>query len=311
MRRETINYFTVGLFVLAGIGFLLLVLYRMTGAGVSTDTYYTYYRNVAGVMHGTLVTYEGYSVGQVAAIEPQRDDSGLRYRVALELKKGWQIPVNSVASVTSAGLLADTVVNINEGDATDYLQPGGEVRGRAGVDLFAVLGDVAADFGDLSEDAIKPLITTLHQTVSRLSQDIESRLPGILERIDSMAGKLDDSATHVAAIVNEQTETQARRILNNTDKAAEAFNHLSGSLLSVQSDVTHLIRELDGLVSESRPDVQKSLLDLRDTLEQVSRSSGDILMNLEGAARNMNEFSRRVRENPASLLTTKAPEDQR
>ena len=262
-------------------------------------------------MHGTLVTYEGYSVGQVAAIEPQRDDSGLRYKVALELKKGWQIPVNSVASVTSAGLLADTVVNINEGDATDYLQPGGEVRGRAGVDLFAVLGDVAADFGDLSEDAIKPLITTLHQTVSRLSQDIESRLPGILERIDSMAGKLDDSATHVAAIVNEQTETQARRILNNTDKAAEAFNHLSGSLLSVQSDVTHLIRELDGLVSESRPDVQKSLLDLRDTLEQVSRSSGDILMNLEGAARNMNEFSRRVRENPASLLTTKAPEDQR
>lgn len=310
MRRESINYFAVGLFVLAGLGLLLAVLYRITGASGQTETYYTHYDNVAGVIAGTLVTYEGYSIGHVAAIEPQREVSGLRYRLALKVKQGWSIPVDSIASIYAEGLLADTVINIQEGKAMQYLKPGDEVQGREGVDVFAALSAVADEFGELSRGSIRPLMDTLKQTVTRISGDMETHVPQILERVSNMTEKLDNSSSHVAAILNQETEAQARRILNNTDRAAEAFNHLSNSLLSVQSDVTHLIKELDGLVSESRPDIQKSLLELRDTLEQVSRSSGDILMNLEGASRNMNEFTRQIRENPASLINTRAPTDR-
>lgn len=310
MKRESVNYFVVGLFVLLGLGALLVTFYRLSGAGGQTDRYYTQYRNVAGVTAGTQVTYEGYVIGHIAEIEPQRDTSGIQYRLALNLKKGWSIPDDSSASVYADGLLADTVINIREGRSKTYLQPGDDINGKPTVDLFAALGAVAGEFGDLTQSSIKPLMETLRQTIVRIGGDIETQLPAILARVNSMTEKLDRSATHVAAIVDARTENQARRILDNTDRAAEAFAYLSKNLLSVQSDITHLITELDGLVSESRPDIQKSLLDLRDTLEQVSNSSGDILMNLDNASRNVNEFTRQIRQNPTTLLKSRAPTDK-
>ena len=310
MKRESVNYFAVGLFVLSGAIALLATFYRLSGASGDTDRYYTHYRSVAGVTAGTQVTYEGYVIGHIAAIEPLRDASGTRYRLALNLKKGWKIPADSSASVYADGLLADTVINIREGQSGRYLQPGDDITGKPVVDLFAALGAVAGEFGDLTQSSIKPLMETLRQTIIKISDDIELQLPEILTRVNSMTRKLDKSATHVAAIVDEKTESQAHRILDNTDKAAEAFAYLSKNLLSVQSDVTHLITELDGLVSESRPDIQKALLDLRDTLEQVANSSGDILMNLDNASRNVNEFTRQIRQNPAALINSKAPGDK-
>ena len=310
MKRESVNYFAVGIFVLLGFGMLLAVMIHLTGASGKTDQYYTHYQNVAGISPGTQVTYEGYSIGHIGEIVPERDESGMHYRVALELKTGWDIPTDSIASVYADGLLADTVINIKEGQSESYLQPGDEITGRPTVDLFAVLGAVAGEFGDLTESSIKPLMETLRQTIVSISDDINAELPEILTRVSSMTVKLDESAARMARIVDQKTENQARRILENTDKAAEAFAYLSKNLLSVQSDVTHLITELDSLVSESRPDIQKSLLDLRDTLEQVSNSSGDILMNLEGASRNVNEFTRQIRQNPTTLIKSKAPSEQ-
>ncbi len=310
MKRESVNYFTVGLFVLLGLGALLATFYRLSGASGQTDQYYTQYRNIAGVTAGTQVTYEGYVIGHIGDIEPRQDASGTSYRLALHLKKGWNIPDDSSASVYANGLLADFVIDIKEGQSKNYLQPGDAINGKPTVDLFAALGAVAGEFGDLTQSSIKPLMATLHNTIEGISADIESQLPGILTRISSMTEKLDKSATHVAAIVDEKTASQARNILDNTEQAAEAFAFLSKNLLSVQSDVTHLITELDGLVTEIRPDIQKSLLDLRDTLEQVSNSSGDILMNLDNASRNVSEFTRQIRQNPTTLINSRAPTDK-
>jgi len=310
MKRDTINYFAVGLFVIVAMSVLLVVLYRMTGAGGEYDAYYTYYRNVTGLAEGTPVTYEGYAFGRVASIEPERRDDGTYYRVGLQVRPGWRIPDDSVARIYSEGLLADTVVNIDEGGSTSYLSPGDTLKSQPAVDLFALLGQVAGDFDELSEGSIRPLLDTLRGSLTRVGTEIEGKLPVILTRLESMAGKLDDSATRMAAILDQKSVEQSRRILANADLAAADFRKLSQSLVSINSDITHLITELDGLVSESRPDVQRSLMELRHTLENVSRYSGDILMNLEGASRNINEFSRAIRENPGRLLGGSAPRDK-
>lgn len=309
MKRETINYFAAGVFVIVSVTLLLVVLYRITGTGGVSDTYYTDYPNVAGLSEGTLVTYEGYAFGRVASIRPQRAGKGISYRVELQVQPGWRIPADSVARIYSEGLLADTVVDIDEGTSAQFLEPGGTLRGAPAVDLFALLGQVAGDFNQLNEGSIRPLLETVRGSVTRVSGAIEDKLPGILSRLDTMSVKLDDSATHMAAILDRQAVARSRRILGNADQAAENFLDLSQSLAGIKKDITHLIDELDALVSDSRPDVRRSLLALRHTLENVSRYSGDILMNLDSGSRNMNEFSRLIRENPGRLLGGAAPRD--
>lgn len=310
MKRETVNYFAVGLFVLAGLAMLLFVLFRLISGAGDRDSYYTYYRNVAGLTRGTMVTYEGYVFGHVAGIKPERGPQGIRYQVELKVSKNWQIPSDSIARIYSDGLLADTVVNIDEGVSGQYLSPGGELAGEQGVDLFAAIGQAAGDFSNLSENAIQPMMETLNRTVQKVGGDIESRLPPILDGMQKLVSKLDKSATHLSGMLNAETEIQARRVLDNVDAAAADFRALSQGLVDVKQDAQTLILRLDSLVTRSEPDLQQAVSDLRHILEQVSRYSDTILHNIDNTSRNMSEFSRQIRENPGRLLGGSAPSDR-
>ncbi len=310
MKRDTINYFSVGLFVLAALAVLFWTLLQVSAGGGERDVYYTEYRNVAGLSEGTLVTYEGYVFGKVAAIEPGRDAQGVRYRVALEVASGWKIPSDSVARIYSEGLLADTVVNISEGKAGEFLEPGGMIRGEQGVDLFAVIGEVAGDVGDLSENAIRPLIESLNRTVQEVGGALEKRVPVILDDVEHLVGRLDDSASHLSDILDDDGTHKAKRILGNVDRAAQDLSELTAGLAEVKRDAQALMAKLDTLVSDSGPDVRQAVADLRHILDQVSRYSAGILQNMDDTSRNMNEFSRQIRDNPGRLLGGAAPKDK-
>jgi phospholipid/cholesterol/gamma-HCH transport system substrate-binding protein len=310
MKRETINYFSVGLFVLAGLAVLLIALYHLIGGVGDRDVYYTSYRNVAGLSPGTLVTYEGYTLGYVSAIEPQRTAEGMRYQVEMQLQQGWQIPDDSVARIYSGGLLADTVVNISEGRSAAFLEPGGVLKGEQGVDLFATMGELAGDISDLSEHTVRPLLESLNHSVQQVGGELETRLPVILDNVQELVAKLDRSATHLSGMLNADTEAQARRALNNIDHAAADFQALSQGLVEVKRDAQRLIVNLDTLITQSQPDLQQAVADLRHILQQVSRYSDGILQNLDSTSRNMSEFSRQIRENPGRLLGGSAPSDK-
>lgn len=309
MKRETVNYFSVGLFVLAALAVLMLALYRLTMGGGDQDTYYSHYRNVSGLSNGTLVTYEGFVFGKVAGITPQRDEQGIVYQVELRVREGWKIPDDSVARVYSEGLLADTVINIAEGESSRFLQPGASVRSAQGIDLFAAMSELAADFGNLSENSIRPLLDGLSQMVRRVGGEIEAQVPLILADTRSLVTKLEQSATHLSGIMNAETERKAQRILTNVDLAAGDLRSLSEDLTEVKQDSLKLVQKLDQLVTETQPDLRRTVSALREILQQLSVHSDDILLNLGNASRNMSEFSRQIRDNPARLLGGPVPTD--
>jgi len=285
---------------------LFFALYYMIGGSGDRDIYYTHYRNVAGLSTGTLVTYEGYSLGHVAAIEPQRTEAGIEYKVEIRVRTGWQIPADSIARIYSEGLLADTVVNISEGRATDFLNPGDSLKGEQGDDLFATMGELA---GDLSEHAI-PLFETLNQSVQQVGGELQNRLPVILGEVEVLVAKLNASADHLGGILNAETGEQARRVLGNVDNAAADLQAMTSGLVEVKRDAQKLITRLDGLVVRSQPGLEAAVNDLQHILHQVSRYSDGILQNLDSTGRNMSEFSRQIRENPGRLIGGAAPRDQ-
>ena len=90
MKRENVNYFAVGIFVVAMLILFMVVLFQITGRAGPTDSYQVFLDNVAGLKRGTPVFYEGYQVGQVEQITPEREAGQTRYRLALTLPAGWQ-----------------------------------------------------------------------------------------------------------------------------------------------------------------------------------------------------------------------------
>lgn len=343
MRRDGINYLAVGSSVLAALLLLLYYLYRITGGVGENDPYHVYYGNVGGLSEGTPVTYQGYKMGSVTTIEPEIGRGKTRYRVNMLARDGWVIPVDSVARIYSEGLLAETVINIEEGESSDHLSPGSEISGRKGVDMFAALGELADNVGDLTQNSARPLLDNLNERISSLGDQVDKRLLPITEGLQKLIDSLQESANRLLRVLNERNEegitnvvsnssetsrnlltlsqrlngmlddTAERKldaVLNDSNEITQNLVTLTKRLLETQAAADNLIKATDGVVTENRTDLRDSIIALRRSLQDVTAYSRGILQNMDGTARNMNEFSRQIRDNPALLLGGKSrPEE--
>ena len=310
MKRDNINYLAVGSFVLIALVLLLVVLYKLTGRVGDSDPYHVYFDNITGLTDGSRVTYEGYQVGFVAGVKPEQGDAGTRYRVELRVKENWKIPTDSVARIYSSGLLAETVINIEEGAAKKFLQPGAQIAGLQGGDMFAALGTVADDIGALTRDTLRPLLENIDRQVTDLGGELGTRMPRILSDLESMAQKLDKSADGLTEMLNEQHRRRVGNILIDVEATAKNFHSLSSGLQDTKSQLDGLLGDAHSVVGDNREDLRMSVLALRQTLDSLSREVETILFDLGGASRNMNEFSREVRRNPGVLLNGRPVAEQ-
>ena len=287
MKRDNVNYLLVGGFVLLMAAVLLYALYRITGHSKKGDLYFTHFPNVAGIKPGAVVTYEGFEVGNVDRIEPVARDNRTVYRVTLNLRQPVKIPVDSRAVIATPGLLSAPLVEIKEGAASDILAVGGDIPGSIRVDLMESVATLAADLGKITETSVKPLLAQINENVTPAMADMRSAL----ERINRSAGRVD-------ALFSEQNVTHWNRILQNADGASANALKLSTDLSSVRTELEGLVKDSRGLVSGSGKDLKALLLRVDATLYQ-----------LESAGRNLNEFSRTIRENPATLIQSRPQTD--
>ncbi|MCQ4314072.1 outer membrane lipid asymmetry maintenance protein MlaD [Pseudomonas stutzeri] len=129
MRIRTLEI-GVGLFLLAGVLALLLLSLRVSGLSVDrTDTYklYAYFDNIAGLSVRSKVTMAGVTIGTVTAIDLDRES--YTGRVTLEVQKDVDIlPVDSTASILTAGLLGEKYVGISVGGEEETLGDGDTIR---------------------------------------------------------------------------------------------------------------------------------------------------------------------------------------
>jgi phospholipid/cholesterol/gamma-HCH transport system substrate-binding protein len=310
MKRENINYLAVGSMVLIGFVLFLYMLYRLTGGVDENDRYIVHYTNVGGLSEGTPVTYEGYKIGSVALIQPERSQKPTRYRVELLIRDGWRIPSDSRAKVYSEGLLAETVINIEEGVSSDYLQPGDELQGILGNDIFAAMNDVASNINQLLQRDVRPLLDNLNNRISHLGEQVDERLPEILDGLQSLVETLKSAAESLPRILNSEAESQLKRVVANSESISENLLKLSKELQQTRSSTDQLLNQSQQTLGENRENIRRSVTALRVTLEELSVTTETILRNLEGTSHNLNEFSRQIRQNPASLISGKPPRDE-
>ena len=307
MRRDNINYLAVGSLVLVAFVLLLYMLYRLTGGVDENDRYIVYYPNVGGLSEGTPVTYEGYKIGSVSLIQPEREAGQTRYRIELLVRDGWRIPRDSLARIYSEGLLAETVINIEEGADADYLKPGEAMQGALGNDIFAAMNDVAGNVNRLLQRDVRPLLDNLNSRVSHLGEQVDERLPALLDGLQSLVNTLQQAADSLPRILNSDTEARLTRVIANSETISDNMLKLSRELQQTRQAADALLAQSGGTLNENREDIRRSVTALRVALEELSTNTETILRNLEGTSHNMNEFSRQIRQNPALLLSGKPP----
>ena len=302
MKRDTVNYFAVGGFVLAGLlgfGALMLVL---TGQRGPEDEYLVRYKNVTGIRIGTPVFYQGYRIGQVSDIDPEHEAGGTRYRVTLAVQNDWPIPEDSIAAAVATGLLADVSIAISEGKSATKLEPGAEIAGREGGDLFMAFNELAAEVQALTRNSVRPLVDQLAATLGEGGP--------IVGDLRALLVKLNAGADGLAKVVGPDNQRQLSSLLHNMNEASTNASKLSAELLDTRQRLDTMLAQAEALVTESRPDAREAVRELRVSAQAIAERIDAVMEQLDATTRNMREFSREIRANPNRLLSGTPPEDE-
>jgi phospholipid/cholesterol/gamma-HCH transport system substrate-binding protein len=283
----------LGVFLIGTAAFMLLVLFFMVGKKIFTRkvAYYTRItETVSGLELGTPVKQNGVDVGNITGVQTDSADI-TRSVIRFEVAKGTPIKQDMVASLGSYGITGLKYLELTGGSysAAD-VPPGGEVRSE-----MSMLG--------------------------KLSQ-----------RADSIAYKIDRLLGNVLALTESQGRAQLEKLVNSSVNLAANLDSLTSDIARIRPG-----RRIDGILAQAeaataslRDQIKKAEVDktVRE-YRKVAEGAGDLtqklditllrvqedltqsMNNLKETMKNMNAFSRQIRENPSVLLRTEEKQERR
>lgn len=144
MERTTLDLW-VGMFVVAGIGALVMLAMKVGNLGTynMSESYQVqaYFSNIGGLKPKASIKSAGVLVGRVVDIT--LDTEKYEAKVVMSLDKRYQFPKDTFASILTSGLLGEQYIGLSAGGDTEALKPGEEIKQTQSA---AVLEDLIGKF---------------------------------------------------------------------------------------------------------------------------------------------------------------------
>lgn len=283
----------LGIFIIGTTAFLLLVIFFMIGKRVFTRKVEYFTRlseSVSGLELGTPVKQNGVDVGAITAILTDSADI-TRSVVRFDVAKGTPIKRDMVASMGSYGITGLKYLEITGGSySSEDVPPGGEVRSEM------------------------------------------STLGKITQRADSIAYKIDRLLGNVLALTESQGRAQLERLVNSSVNLASSLDSLTADIARIKPGkrMDAILAEVEGATASLRDKIKKAEIDetihearkaaegatgvaqkLDITVLRIQEDLSQSMNNLKETMKNMNTFSRQIKENPSVLLRSESKEERR
>lgn len=255
MLARTMNNVKLGLFVSAGLLFMVFSLY-MIGSNRnifgSSFTIQASFYNVDGLTVGNNVRFSGIDVGTVKTIEIESDSTIL---VTMWLDKDVRkfLKQNVIASIGTDGLMGNKLININS---------------QSGVAPLLEPGTVIQSLRPIETDEMLRTLNTTNDNIQVITQNLKS----ITEKLNSN----NSLWTLLADTVIAQDLTLAVREIRVASKNTVAFTDQANLLLST-------IKQGEGLVGSILTDttIFQQLKKSAEGISQASKSAERLANDLE------------------------------
>jgi len=284
MKKDNINYFMVGMFVIAGMLLLFVMLFKITGELADSDEYFVVFNNVTGIKDGITVTYGGYAIGSVTDVKPVFNDGKTRYQLKINIKSNWKIPQDSTAQVVMPAIISDKQIEITQGELKQNLSPGDTINSIEAVDIM--------------------------QLVDSIAQELNVFVPESTKNINHLVSQLNHSADQVSSILSKQNIQHLNSFFKHADSSSQSLAQLADGFTRINTQLDSILNKTDLLLDDNSEDIRYSVIELKKSIDTISGRIESVMYNLDSTSQNMNEFSRTLRNNPGALLGGKAPAEK-
>jgi phospholipid/cholesterol/gamma-HCH transport system substrate-binding protein len=167
MAKKIVNSVRLGVFVLSGLAFLILLLFmigRNKSLFGSTYLLKAKFENVQGLISGNNVRYSGIQAGTVKSIKIVNDTT---IEVSMMIDTDMQdiIRKDAIASIGTDGIVGNKVINIVPGkEHAELAQEGDIILSKKVIDTDEILQKLSNTNNDISE-----IVSGLKLTVQRVN----------------------------------------------------------------------------------------------------------------------------------------------
>jgi phospholipid/cholesterol/gamma-HCH transport system substrate-binding protein len=284
-RREV----WVGLFVVAGLAGILIVLATMTNAALFRGRYIVtaVVPNASGIRKGDPVQMQGVNIGRVIGFKIAPEGVAVR----LEIEGEYAIPSDSVVELQASGLLGGMVANVIPGRSPTSVAGGETLAGRTGVGLFDKVDSLAGEAENVAgrlKNLLSPdMVSDVHGSAveaRRLLGQLSGTVREQRGELEALTKSLHRSAEGLERVTTgpelESTLQQVQQLSERADAVLGGLDRSSRSLEAILSRIDRGEGSLGKLtrdealydnVSKAAANVEKAADELRLLVEDVRR----------------------------------------
>ena len=253
-----------------------------------------------GISNGSLVYIRGVRVGSVSRIELTPDAN---VRVTMRIDTDIPIPRNSVAQLTSLGIVEGKSIVIDLGTSDMYVAHGDEIEGVYAETMMEVLGNKGEELGDDISNTIYELNQFLRQLNATLDDETRTTVDETLKNVYESTSRISN------ILVNKQDEIDdaidaGSRMMNQLDTLVTDSRPRLDSLMT---SIEYNLNELETL----RVEIEATTANLNQILEKINHGDGTLgrlindpsmYENLDSLTIELNNLVKGINENPGRYL---------
>ena len=305
MEREA-RYAAVGAFVLLVIAMAALFVYWYAeGHEKRNYTRYEVYFDgtVSGLARGAPVRYLGVDVGRVVrmSIDPRNSS---RVEVVVDIDSSAPVAASTLAELSLQGVTGLLYIDL-------IVSPAGRKLAEAVPSIeFPVIRSARSNF-DVFLASLPGLVTTVGEVSERFARIFSDQniaaIGGALTNISDASAQLPNTLRDIRALTADlrsastEISSAALSVHSLTDRAGPELMTALEHVRAVADSLAATSAKYDALAQDNRQDVRVFARDGLPELEQLLRDG-------RGAAIELRELSRELRDNPSRLLYQTKPQ---
>jgi phospholipid/cholesterol/gamma-HCH transport system substrate-binding protein len=296
MKKQLINNTKLGLFVLTGLLFLMILLYmigRNRSLFGSNYLLKTRFENVQGLIPGNNVRYAGIQAGTVKKLQILNDTT-VEVTMIVETKMEDIIRKDAITSIGTDGLVGNKVLNIVPGELNAPIAKNGDLlTSKKPIDTEKILSTLSQTNNDVAI-----IVSGLKNTVERINNS--SALWDLLSD-DQMANNIKNSAKNIqlAASKASSVSNDVQLIVDGLKKGngsmgillkdtilASNLNKTSHNLLLITSQLNTVVSDIQNDINSGKGPANSLLKDTM-MVNKINKSLSNIQMGTDGFNQNM------------------------
>lgn len=309
MGKRTSRNVRLGIFVLGGLTFLVLLLYMI---GKNRDLFGNTYvlkarfNNAKGLVEGNNVRYAGIDVGTVRNVD-FLSDTVIEVTMIIQEKMKKIIRKNSICWISTEGIVGNKVVHIEaSGEPSELAREGDLLLTQKGVDtdyMMEVLSETNIEVAGLVQD-LKATVERINNSTALWSllndEAIPKDLKASLAHIRRAAGNANNVVSEMDVIVSDVQSGKGTigALLTDTTLMAEIKNAVEG-IRQIERNADSLSVTLQDLASEISHEVVHGEGPVNTLLYDTAivNTLNSTLQHLETGTRSFNENMEALKHN--------------